>query len=258
MIADGPTFELTKPALKAMAEKRLDASHFGLSLALSEKLAMTCRILHAHGHDSGLSGQITARARQAGSYYTQRFGLGFDEITASNLLCVDADLNVVSGEGMPNPANRFHSWIYRARPEVGCIIHTHPAHISALSMAGKLLQIAHMDSCLLYDDVAFLPAWPGVPVGNEEGEIITAALGQKRAAILAHHGLVVACASVEEACIVAMQCEKAARLQILAESAGTIRELDPTLAREAHDWLLRPARVAATFHYYARQLGLSA
>ncbi|MDO2305726.1 class II aldolase/adducin family protein, partial [Escherichia coli] len=37
---------------------------------------------------------------------------------------VDEDLNVLHGHGMANPANRFHSWVYRARPDVNCIIHT--------------------------------------------------------------------------------------------------------------------------------------
>ena len=58
-----------------------------------EKLALSCRILFDAGHDSGLAGQITARAGEPGTYYTQQLGLGFDEITASNLLLVDEDLN---------------------------------------------------------------------------------------------------------------------------------------------------------------------
>ncbi|WP_346838607.1 aldolase [Microbulbifer sp. SAOS-129_SWC] len=221
--------------------------------SLREKVALTCRILFNEGHDSGLAGQITARAQAPGTYYTQRLGLGFDEISASNLLVVDEDLEPVSGQGMPNPANRFHSWIYRARPDVQCIVHTHPMHVAALSMLARPLKIAHMDTCLLHDDVALLEEWPGVPVGNREGEVISAVLGDRRAALLAHHGLVVACASVEEACFVAVQCERAARLQLLAESAGSIRDIDPTLAHEAHDWILQEKRVQATFAYFARR-----
>lgn len=221
--------------------------------SLREKLALTCRILFAQGHDSGLAGQITARAGEPGTYYTQRLGLGFDEITASNLLAVNEDLEVISGDGMANPANRFHSWIYRARPDVHCIVHTHPCHISALSMLGRPLKVAHMDTCILYDDIAFLEEWPGVPVGNSEGKIISAALGERRAALLAHHGLVVACGSVEEACVVAIQCERAARLQLLAESAGSIRDIGSELAREAHDWVLHERRLLTTFAYYARR-----
>ena len=92
-------------------------------------------------------------------------------------MLVNEDLEVLEGQGMPNPANRFHSWVYRARPDVNCIIHTHPTHVAALSMLEVPLQVSHMDLCPLYDDCAFLEAWPGVPVGNEEGEIISAALG---------------------------------------------------------------------------------
>ena len=218
-----------------------------------EKVALTCRALFDGGHDSGLAGQITARAEEPGTYYTQRLGLGFDEITAGNLLVVDEDLNVLDGTGMANPANRFHSWIYRARPDVQCIVHTHPFHVAALSMLETPLVVSHMDTTPLYDDCAFLPRWPGVPVGNEEGEIISAALGDKKAILLAHHGQVVAAAGVEEACSLAVLIERAAKLQLAAMAAGTIQALPEELAREAHDWTLTPQRSAANFAYYARR-----
>ncbi|HOW95370.1 MAG TPA: aldolase, partial [Mycolicibacterium fallax] len=202
---------------------------------------------------SGLAGQITARAERPGTYHTQQLGLGFDEITEDNLLLVDEDLNVLEGTGMANPANRFHSWIYRARPDVNCIVHTHPFHVAALSMLEVPLIVSHMDVTPLYDDCAFLADWPGVPVGNEEGEIITAALGDKKAILLAHHGHVIAGASVEEACSLAILIERAAKLQLAAMAAGTVAELPPALAREAHDWTLTPKRSQANFAYYARR-----
>ena len=166
----------------------------------------------------------------------------------------DENLNVFEGSGMPSPANRFHAWIYREHPDVHCVIHTHPEHISALSMLGRPLEIAHMDTCVLYGDVAYLDAWPGIPVGNGEGKMISAALGSKRAILLAHHGLLVACRSVEEACVVAIQCERAATLQLLASPAGEIKKIDPILGQEAHDWLLEEKRVQATFYYFARKI----
>lgn len=223
------------------------------ALTVRQKLALTCRALYDGGHDSGLAGQITGRAEAPGTYYTQRLGLGFDEITAGNLLLVDEDLNVLDGEGMANPANRFHSWIYRARPDVNCIVHTHSFHVAALSMLEVPLMVSQMDIAPLYDDCAFLPDWPGVPVGNEEGEIISAALGDKKAILLAHHGHVVAGASVEEACSLAMLIERGAKLQLAAMAAGTIAPLPDRLAREAHDWTLSPKRSQANFAYYARR-----
>ncbi|MFV8316160.1 aldolase [Mycobacterium sp. 23] len=247
------TFTHSKAELMRRAQQRLNAESSDSQLSTRQKIALTCRALFDAGHDSGLAGQITARAEQPGTYYTQRLGLGFDEITEDNLLLVDEDLNVLEGSGMANPANRFHSWIYRARPDAHCIVHTHPFHVAALSMLGVPLIVSHMDTTPLYDDCAFLAEWPGVPVGNEEGEIITAALGDKKAVLLAHHGHVVAGASVEEACSLAVLIERAAKLQLAAMAAGTVKALPEELAREAHDWTLTPSRSRANFAYYARR-----
>lgn len=248
------TMSLGKNELVKIAKNQM-AKHLSAPVwTTQQKLALTCRILFLEGHDSGLAGQITARGGEKGTYYTQRLGLGFDEVSSSNLMLVNEDLEVLDGEGMANPANRFHSWIYRARPDVQCIIHTHPVHLSALAMLGQPLKVAHMDSCMLFEDVAFLEKWPGVPVGNDEGEIIATVLGKKRAALLANHGIVVAAHSIEEACMFTIQCERTAKLQLLAEAAGTIQELDPCLAREAHDWILTEHRSVAGFHYYARRM----
>ena len=222
--------------------------------SVRQKLALTCRILASEGHDSGLAGQVTARGPKLGTYYMLRFGLGFDETTAENLLLVDDDLNVLEGEGMPNPSNRFHLWVYRARPHVNAIMHTHAPHVSALSMIGVPLAVSHMDTTLFHEDCAWLREWPGTPIGDEEGRIISDALGDKRAILLAHHGQLTACESVEEAAILAMFIERAAKLQLLAMSAGTILPVDPALAQEAHDYRLKPKAIAATFAYYSRRI----
>jgi L-fuculose-phosphate aldolase len=220
---------------------------------VKQKLALACRILALEGHDSGLAGQITARGPKPSTYYMLRFGLGLDEITASNLLLVDDDLTVLEGDGMPNPSNRFHLWIYRARPQVNSIMHTHPPHVSALSMIGVPLAVSHMDTTLFFEDCAWLREWPGTPIGDEEGRIISQALGDKKAILLAHHGELTATASVEHSLVLAMFVERAARLQLLAMSAGTILPVDAALAQEAHDYRHKPKAIDATFAYYARR-----
>jgi L-fuculose-phosphate aldolase len=247
------TFEMSKSALMAQAHRQMQQSLVESDWSARQKLALTCRILYDAGHDSGLAGQITCRAEQPGTYYTQRLGLGFDEISEANLLLVDEDLRVLDGDGMANPANRFHSWVYRARPDINCIIHTHPLHVAALSMLETPLVVSHMDTCPLFDDCAFLAQWPGVPVGNEEGEIISAALGDKRAVLLAHHGQLVTGRSIEEACGLAVLIERAAQMQLLAMAAGRIQPIPAALGREAHDWISTPKREQATFAYYARK-----
>ncbi|ASL48964.1 Decarboxylase NovR (plasmid) [Burkholderia sp. AD24] len=242
----------SKAALMERAHREMNEVIADASLSAQQKLALTCRILFDQGHDSGLAGQITFRS-VTGRFYTQALGLGFDEVTRDNLLEVDEDLRVHSGTGMANPANRFHAWIYRARPDVNCIIHTHPLHVAALSMIGAPLIISQMDLCPLYDDCAYLAEWPGVPVGNEEGQIIAGALGKKKAILLAHHGQLVAGRSIEEACVLAVLIERAARLQLLAAGAGTIRPIPAHLAIEAREWITTDKRYAASFAYYARQ-----
>jgi L-fuculose-phosphate aldolase len=222
--------------------------------SVKQKLALACQMLAAEGHESGLAGQISARAEQPGSFWTLRLGLGFEEATEDALIRIDDDLATLEGEGMPNPATRFHLWVYRARPDVSCIVHTHPPHITALSMVEEPLAVAHMDATLFFDDCAYLKDWPGVPIADEEGRIISEALGKKRAILLAHHGQLVACAGVEEAAVLAVMIERVAKAQILARSIGTIRPIKPELAQEAHDFLLKPSIIEATFFYFARRI----
>ena len=105
--------------------------------SLRQKMALACRILAAEGHESALAGQITMRGDRPGTYWMLSFGLGFDEARASNIVLVDDDLRLLEGNGMVNPSNRFHLWIYRHRPNVNAIVHTHPPYCSALSIVGK-------------------------------------------------------------------------------------------------------------------------
>ena len=242
-----------KSAYHQQTDERMNR-HFQVpDWSVRQKLALACRILAMEGHDSGLAGQLTARGPRPNTYYMLRFGLGLDEIAAGNLLLVDDDLNVLEGEGMPNPSNRFHLWIYRARPVIGSIMHTHPPHVSALSMIGVPLAVSHMDTTLFFEDCAWLREWPGTPIGDEEGRIISEALGDKKAILLAHHGQLTATASVEHALVLAMFVERAAKLQLMAMSAGTILPVDRALAKEAHDYRHKPKAIAATFAYYGRR-----
>src|SRR5712691_8519394 len=219
---------------------------------LQQKLALACRILDRDGHESSLAGQVSARAEKPGTYWSLSFGLGFDEARESNILLVDDDLNVLEGEGMANPANRFHLWIYRERPETNAIVHTHPPHASALSMIAEELIVSHMDTCVLYENCAYLPEWPGVPIGDEEGRIISKALGDKPAVLLAHHGLLTATENVERAVVLAFYLERAARMQLRARAVGPIRAVNPELAREARGYRGSPKYISATFNYLAR------
>src|SRR6478609_12200682 len=127
--------------------------------SLRQKIALTCRILAAEGHESALAGQITSRGEKPGTYWMLSFGLGFDEARAGNIVLVDDDLNLLEGDGMVNPSNRFHLWIYRQRPRVNAIVHTHPPYCSALSVTDQPLIAAHMDTGKSELASRRFPAW---------------------------------------------------------------------------------------------------
>ncbi|MGE0736319.1 MAG: aldolase [Alphaproteobacteria bacterium] len=234
---------------------RQDINRFIALPAWSEKqkLALTARILAREGHLSGLAGQITVRADDGKTIWTLPIATGFDEATAGAMLRVDDDMKVVEGHGVPNPAVRFHLWVYRARPDVRSIVHTHPPYCNALSMTGKGLEVAHMDAAMFWDDCAYLGEWPGVPVADDEGEMIAGALGKKRAIILSNHGQLCTGATVQEACYLGVNIERAARMQVRALAVGPIKPVKAEHAKGAHDFLLKPEIVDASFFYFARQ-----
>jgi L-fuculose-phosphate aldolase len=83
-------------------------------------------MLASHDHwRGGLAGQITARGTENNTFLTLRFGEGADEAQASRLALINENLEVLNGDFSVNPANRFHMWVYKHRPDINCIVHTH-------------------------------------------------------------------------------------------------------------------------------------
>lgn len=253
---------MSATSLKAHADKahharRVDADleslHRSSNWSDQEKLTFTAHILAAEGHFGGLAGQLTARIGPD-RFLTLPLGTGFDEAKPTGFIVVDGDLNVIEGDGIPNPATRFHLWIYKHKPTIRSIVHTHPPATSALSMIGQPLVVAHMDMCMFQDQCAYLPDWPGLPIGDEEGIVISAALGDRKSILLANHGLITTGGTIEEAAYLAFFFERAAALQLTAAAAGTIHPVDPEKAREARDFLLKPKIVEMTFAYLARKI----
>jgi L-fuculose-phosphate aldolase len=235
------------------ATREMEQCLHGPSRTVQESLAYAARIIAMTGQEAGLAGQLSARSERPKAYWTLRFGLGFDEATPDDFIEVDEDLNTLTGEGMANPATRFHLWIYEARPDVSSIIHTHSPWAAALAAARQPLVISQMDMTPLYDDCAFLGEWPGLPIADHEGVVISKALGKKKSIILAHHGYLTAGVTIEEATYLSVYLERAARMQIRARAFGPLTPVDEALAKEAHDYLLQPVIVKATFDYWCRQ-----
>jgi L-fuculose-phosphate aldolase len=222
-------------------------------------LTRTAWILADEGHESGLAGQLTARGPREGSFWTLPLGLAFEEAVDASWLLIDDALTVIEGAGAfgirePNPATRFHLWVYRARPDVHAILHTHPPACSALAAAEQPLVVAHMDATPLFEDTAFLPKWPGLPTADREGEIIAEGLGSRHAVLLAHHGMLTAGRTVQEAAFLAVFMERMARQQIDAAAVGGAKPIDATEARRARDFLRTDKIMNITFDAWVRKV----
>jgi L-fuculose-phosphate aldolase len=220
----------------------------------TERMTLACRILAADGHDTIVPGLISVCTAERDIYLTLPMGVGFDEVTPRRILTVDRDLSVLRGQGKPPKAVGFLLKVHQVRPDIRCGIHTHAFYTAALSMVGKPLAVAHMDATMFHEDCAFLKEWPGNPVTELEGEIISRALGPKRAVLLANHGLATVGQTIEEAAWMALCFERAAKMQVRARSIGSLTSIDPVYARDAHDYMTDPSMVAAQFHRFARRV----
>jgi len=220
----------------------------------AEKLTLACRMLAVDGHDTVVPGLIAVRLSEPDAFLTLPMGVGFEEVTPRQVLTIDPQLNVLAGRGKPPKAAGFLIKILELRPDINCGIHTHALYTAALSMVDEPLVVAHMDATMFHDDCAFLREWPGNPVTELEGEIISRALGPRRAVLLANHGLATVGQSVEEAAWLALCFERAAKMQVRARSIGPLSKIDPEYARDAHDYLTDPTMVATQFRRFARRV----
>lgn len=128
------------------------------------------------------------------------------------------DLFVVDFE-KPVPQSAVHQAVYKAREEVGSIIHFHSPAVILLSVVDQTVRPMHNYSAIFYE---------GVPVFKGTGQVesperaaeIARTLGRSKAVILRGHGAVVAGQSVREVCILALYLEESARLQVEAMKLG--------------------------------------
>jgi len=245
-------------AAKAKTMQMLDPGY-----TLHQKLTLTARILAWQGQGNTLSGQITCRTELKNGklgIWVPKYGLGIEELIPSDFILVDEDLKPVDPNetGFPNYATRFHVHVYRKRPDINCIVHSHPLHVSALAMTGRKLEPEHMDFMAFYEEVQHLEEWPGVPFGDMEGELISSLLGEKYwSGLLANHGLIVAGKTIEEACYRAYFFERAAKAQLLAMGAapgGDLKKVQRPLGNQARDWRISEGPVQAHFRYWSRMV----
>jgi len=221
--------------------------------ALIHDLVHAFQILAMDGQGSGISGHLTARLPGARTFWGIPYGFGFEEATASALIESDFDLNTVTGTLPCNPTLNIHTEIYEARPEVGCILHTHSEASLALGIVGSNLETVTQSGALFHEDIVLFDEFDGIVLDKKEGASIAARLGPHRAILLRNHGSVVVGESIADTTIAATVLEFAARVQLQAMAVGTPKTLPPAEARQTKAFLRRPDVVDLRWQLLVRQ-----
>ena len=212
-----------RPSFDSPAEERVH---------LKQRLAASFRLFGRFGFGEGVAGHITARdPEHSDRFWVNPFGMPFQHIGVSDLICVDHDGEVVEGEYHVNRAAfAIHSQVHAARPDVVAAAHSHSVYGKAWSSLGRTLDPLTQDSCAFYDDHVVFDDFTGVVLDTEEGKRIAHALGDKKAAILRNHGNLTVGHSVDEAAWWFITMERTCQAQLLAEAAGTPTHIDPDSA----------------------------
>lgn len=221
---------------------------------LRHDLLHAYHILDADGQASGIAGHLTARLPGADRFWSHRWGVGFDEVRAEGLLEADFDLRTTRGEGVVNPTLHIHTRIYRARPDVNCIVHTHGKAGVALGCAGMTLEPITQTGAVFHDDIALFDEFHGIVLDTDEGDAIAAALGPRRGLLLKNHGALVVGSNIAEACIGMTVLEWAADVQLRAAAAGPLQKLAPEAAAQSKRFLLDPANLGLRWDFLKRKI----
>lgn len=191
------------------------------------KLAAAYRMIARRGLDDGIAGHISLRVPGAPEYFwVNPFGCLFREVTAENLVLVSKDGEILDGGAMINFAGfQIHSAIHQARPDVNCAVHTHPPAGSAFSSLAVPLEALDQTACSFVDDHAVYRNYTGIVIDSDQAREIVEALGDKRALILANHGLLTCAGTVEQALIDMLDMERTCEVNLRAMATG--RPLQP-------------------------------
>jgi ribulose-5-phosphate 4-epimerase/fuculose-1-phosphate aldolase len=154
-------------------------------------------------------------------YLINPYGLMWDEITAEDLVLIDAAGTPVDTEAAPINLAGFviHGAIHAAREDAHCIIHTHTLAGCAVAAQRDGLQPLNQIALEFYGRVAYHD-YEGISYDLEERERLVRNLGDKPVMILRNHGLLTVGASVSQAFQRMYYLEKACEIQIAAQSTG--------------------------------------
>lgn len=187
-------------------------------------LAAVYRLLDRLGLNEGICNHLTALVPGTRDrFLCIRYGLLWSEVTASNLVLLDATGQVLEGEGpVETTAFEIHRAIHQADPDrYVCVLHTHMPHATALCCVEPMaLRMVHQNSCRFYNAVAYDETFKGLVLDGAEGARIASALDRKSVLFHRSHGVIVCGATIAAAFDDLYYLERAAQVQLLAMGSG--------------------------------------
>lgn len=210
---------------------RMDPAEWELRV----KLAAAYRLVDHFGWTEQIYGHLTARVPGPEDHFLiNPWGLNYDEVTASNLVKIDVDGNVVDGKHPVNFAGFIiHSAIHMTRSaENHVIMHTHTrAGMAVAALEEGLLPIS-MFATAFYEKLGY-HEYEGASLYPDERGRIVASLGPHKAMILRNHGLLAVGKTVPECFLRLYRLERACQVQLHAAAAGTLRLIPPQVAKRS-------------------------
>lgn len=206
--------------------------------ALRVDLAACYRLVAAYAMSDLVFTHISAKLpdaiTSAGQHHflINPYGLMFDEITASSLVKVDMQCNKIIESPFPvNPAGFvIHSAVHEARPDAGCVLHTHTrAGVGVSAQKGGVLPISQQSTFVL-GSLAY-HGYEGVAFREDEKPRLQADLGQANFLMLRNHGLLTVGKTIADAFLSMYTFESTCQIQIAAQVGGELTQVNPLIVK---------------------------
>lgn len=217
------------------------------------KIARACNILYMEGHTDTVYGHVSARIDDE-VIWMKPAGLGLEEVRPHDVIQLDYAGNKRAGDLPPHLEFPIHTEILRLRPDVQCVIHTHPPHATAFSAVNEPLRPVNHEGVLFTEGLPRFTQTSDLIVTPELGRAVAECIGPHNAVLLKNHGIVVAGPSVEEACVTAVLLEKAAQMLLLAKQFGAIEWTDAAEALEKKKRIYHAESFRGMWDYFSRKL----
>jgi len=187
-----------------------------MSALLREQIVAACKRLDSSGLNRGTSGNVSCREGE--HFLITPTGVPVDEITPSKIVSLDFEGKVM-GPGKPSSEWQFHSAIFKARPEINAVVHTHAPHATALACLREDLPPFHYMIAIAGGDSVRCAPYALFGTDTLSQHAVTA-LADRKACLLANHGMITLGRNLDEAMAVTIELESLCHQYLIARQVG--------------------------------------